>query len=209
MSFTGRSRKASDDCFSQQLRPEGVFIAQWAPGFHGPRNITIGPDDSIYATDSDRNRIVKFSLDGGVLTSWGSEGSDDGQFKNVTSVTIDPTNSKVYVADPVNSRIQVFDSNGKFLSKWSVPEWREALGFEDLVIDSERARLYASSAHLSTILVFDLEGKRLGTVTPTPPEKLEAPSAIALAKDKTACPGRRFRARVSDPSVEQVNAKPL
>jgi hypothetical protein len=65
-----------------------------------------------------------------------------------------------------------------------VPEWREAQGFEDLAIDPERARLYASSAHLTSILIFDLQGNRLGTVTPTPPEKLEAPSALALAKDK-------------------------
>jgi len=90
----------------------------------------------------------------------------------------------VYVADLLNSHTQVFDSNGKFLSKWSVPEWREPLGFEDLAIDPDRGRLYASSAHLSTILVFDLQGNRLGTVTPTPPEKLKAPSALALVKDK-------------------------
>jgi DNA-binding beta-propeller fold protein YncE len=90
----------------------------------------------------------------------------------------------VYVADLLNSHTQVFDSNGKFLSKWSVPEWREALGFEDLAIDSDKGRLYASSVHLSTIFVFDLEGNRLGTVTPTPPEKLEVSSALAMAKDK-------------------------
>ena len=29
----------------------------------------------------------------------------------------------LYVADPLNSRIQVLDSTGKFLTKWSVPEW--------------------------------------------------------------------------------------
>jgi DNA-binding beta-propeller fold protein YncE len=90
----------------------------------------------------------------------------------------------VYVADPVNSRIEVFDSNGKFLSKWSVPEWREALGFEDLAIDPDRSRLYASSAHMNSILIFDLQGNRLGTLTPTPPDKLDGPSALALAKDK-------------------------
>ena len=167
----------------QKLGPDGTFIAQWAPGFYGPRRIAIGPDDSMYVVDSGRNRIVKLSPDGQAVASWGSEGSGDGQFKAVSSVTVDPTNSKVYVADPVNSRIQVFDSNGKFLSKWSVPEWREALGFEDLAIDPARGRLYTSSAHLSTILVFDLQGNRLGTVTPTPPEKLVAPSALALVKD--------------------------
>jgi DNA-binding beta-propeller fold protein YncE len=88
------------------------------------------------------------------------------------------------VADPTNSRIQVFDSTGKFLTKWSVPEWGQRIGFEDLAVDPDRGRLYASSAHMSTILVFDLQGNRLGTVTPAPPDKLEGPSALALAKDK-------------------------
>src|SRR6476469_7841969 len=168
----------------QKLGPDGKFIAEWAPGLYGPRKIAIGPDDSIYVVDSGRNRIVKFSPDGQVLASWGSEGTGDGQFRGLTSVAVDPKTNKVYVADPIKSRIEVFDSNAKFLSKWSVPEWREPLGFEDLAIDSDNGRLYASSAHLSTIFVFDLQGNRLGAVTPTPPEKLEAPSALALAKDK-------------------------
>ena len=167
----------------RKLGPDGTFIAEWAPGLYGPRKVVIGPDNSVYVVDSGRNRIVKFSPDGQVLASWGSEGINDGQFRGVSSVAVDSTN-KVYVADPVNSRIQVFDSNGKFLSKWSVPEWREELGFEDLAIDPDRSRLYGSSAHLSAILVFDLQGNRLGTVRPTSPEKLEAPSALALAKDK-------------------------
>ena len=59
-----------------------------------------------------------------------------------------------------------------------------ARGFEDLAIDPDRGRLYASSAHMNTILVFDLQGNRIGTLTPTPPDKLDGPSGLALAKDK-------------------------
>ena len=58
-----------------------------------------------------------------------------GSSADPTSVAVDPTTNKVYVADPINSRIQVFDSNGKFLTKWSVPEWGQPAGFEDLAID--------------------------------------------------------------------------
>jgi DNA-binding beta-propeller fold protein YncE len=168
----------------QKLGPDGTLIADWTPGLYGPRKIAIGPDDSIYVVDSGRNRIVKFSPDGQILASWGSDGSGDGQFRGLSSVAVDAANNKVYVADPINSRIEVFDSNGKFLSKWSVLEWREALGYEDLAIDPDRGRLYASSAHLSAILVFDLLGNRLGALTPTPPDKLDGPSALALTKDK-------------------------
>jgi DNA-binding beta-propeller fold protein YncE len=93
-------------------------------------------------------------------------------------------NNKLYVADPLNSRIQVFDSNGKFLTKWSIPEWGQTLGFEDLAVDSQTGRLYASSAHMNSVLIFDFGGTRIGTLTPKPPEQLEGPSALALANRK-------------------------
>ena len=115
---------------------------------------------------------------------WGSNGNGDGQFNDPTSVAVDPTTNKVYVADPRNKRIQVFDSNGKFLTKWSVPEWGQPVGFEDLAIDSQTGRLYASSAHMTHVLIFDLNGTRIGSLTPKPPDKLEGPSALALANRK-------------------------
>jgi DNA-binding beta-propeller fold protein YncE len=168
----------------QKLGPDGTFIAEWAPGLYGPRRIAIGPDDSVYVVDSGRNRIVKFSPDGQVLASWGSEGSGDGQFRGVSSVAVDPGSNRVYVADPINSRIEVFDSNGKFLSRWSVPEWGKALGYEDLTIDSKAGRLYASSAHVNAVFIFDFNGTRLGSLTPTPPDQLEGPSGLALLDRK-------------------------
>ena len=167
----------------QKLGSDGTFIAKWKgpdTGFYGPRRIAVGPDDSIYVVDSGRNRIVKFSPEGQVLATWGSEGSGDGQFKGVSSVAVDPINSKVYVADPINSRIQVFDSNGRFLTKWAVPEWGKLLGLEDLAIDPKVGRLYASSAHMNAVFIFDLNGTRLGSLMPKPPDKLEGPSALAL-----------------------------
>jgi DNA-binding beta-propeller fold protein YncE len=168
----------------QKLGPNGKFIAEWAPGFYGPRRIAIGPDDSIYVVDSGDNRIVKLGPDGQVLASWGSEGSGDGQFRGLSSVAVDPTTNKVYVADPINRRIQVFDSAGRFLTKWQVPEWGQPHGFEDLAVDSKMGRLYASSANMNTVLMFDLNGTRIGSLTPKPPDKLEGPSALAFANRK-------------------------
>jgi DNA-binding beta-propeller fold protein YncE len=171
----------------QKLTPDGTFIAEWkgpAPGFYGPRRIAIGPDDSIYVVDQGHTRIVKFSPDGQVLTVWGSKGIGDGQFDDHTSVAVDATTNKVYVADPINRRIQVFDSNGKFLTKWVIPEWGRTHGFEDLAIDSKTGRLYASSANIDAVLVFDLNGNRISSLTPKPPDRLDGPSALALVNGK-------------------------
>jgi DNA-binding beta-propeller fold protein YncE len=171
----------------QKLAPDGTFIAEWKgpePGFYGPRRIAIGPDDSIYIVDQGHNRIAKFNPDGRVLAVWGTAGNGDGQFSDPTSVAVDRATNKVYVADPRNHRIQVFDDNGKFLTKWSVPEWGQPTGFEDLAIDSKVGQLYASSANMDTVFVFDLKGNRIGSLTPKQPDKLEGPSALALTDRK-------------------------
>jgi DNA-binding beta-propeller fold protein YncE len=171
----------------QKLAPDGTFIAEWKGpdvGFYGPRRIAIGPDDSVYVVDQGRTRIVKFSPDEDVLSSWGSKGSGDGQFDDPTSVAVDSTSGRAYVADPINKRIQVFDQNGKFLTKWVIPEWGRPAGFEDLAIDSKAGRLYGSSANMDTVLVFDLNGTRIGSLRPKPPDKLDGPSALALVDRK-------------------------
>jgi DNA-binding beta-propeller fold protein YncE len=191
---------ASKDCV-EKLMPNGDVIAEWKgpdPGFYGPRRIAIGPDNSIYVVDQGRTRIVKFSSDGQVLATWGSSGSGDGQFNDPTSVAVDPATDKVFVADPINRRIQVFDSNGTFLTKWSVLEWGKPHGFEDLAIDSDRGRLYASSANMNTILVFDVHGHRLPTLSSTVANRLEGPSAIVLAR------GKLFVLNTSSARVSQI-----
>jgi hypothetical protein len=37
---------------------------------------------------------------------------------------------------------------------------------------------------MDTVLIFDLHGTRIGSVTPKPPDKLEGPSALVLANRK-------------------------
>ena len=37
---------------------------------------------------------------------------------------------------------------------------------------------------MDSVLMFDLNGKRVGSLTPKPPDRLERPSALALANGK-------------------------
>lgn len=171
----------------QKLAPNGGFLAEWkgpAPGFYGPRKIALGPDNSVYVVDQGRTRIVRFNYDGEVLATWGSKGNGTGQFDDPTSVAIDPARNRVYVADPRNSRIQIFDNGGKFLSQWTVSEWKQPNGFEDLAVDAQSGRVYATSAHTDAVLVFHSDGKRIGHLTPKPPDKLEGATAVVLVNGR-------------------------
>ena len=51
------------------------------------------------------------------VTTWGSYGSGDGQFNYPCGVAAGP-GGLVYVADQYNNRVQVFGSDGTYLSQW-------------------------------------------------------------------------------------------
>lgn len=84
--------------------------------FNNPNTIAVDLAGTIYIVDSGDSQIKKFSPSGKLLLSWGSYGSDDGQFKNPSGIFVDK--KYVYVADTGNARIQKFDKNGNFIYKW-------------------------------------------------------------------------------------------
>jgi sugar lactone lactonase YvrE len=61
---------------------------------------------------------VSTSLDKGFtfVSMWGSFGKGNGRFDGHNDV--DPFNGRIYVADYANHRIQVFDTNGNYITKW-------------------------------------------------------------------------------------------
>jgi len=52
--------------------------------------------------------------------TWGSLGSNNGQFYNPTGMTVAFPQGNVYVADTGNSRIQEFANDDKFINKWPI-----------------------------------------------------------------------------------------
>lgn len=78
--------------------------------------------DILIADGYGNNRIAKFSPTGKFIKEWGGgpddQSTEDGKFHLPHAVQVDP-NDKVYVIDRENRRIQMFDTEGKFLSKWT------------------------------------------------------------------------------------------
>ena len=78
--------------------------------------------DVLIADGYGNNRIAKFSPAGKFIKEWGGgpddKSTEDGKFHLPHAVQVDP-NDKVYVIDRENRRIQMFDTEGKFLGKWT------------------------------------------------------------------------------------------
>jgi DNA-binding beta-propeller fold protein YncE len=86
--------------------------------FNLPTDIAFAPGGEIYVSDGYGNaRIVKFAKDGKFLLQFGKRGTGPGEFGMPHNVQVD-AKGRVYVSDRDNQRVEVFDSNGEFLSQW-------------------------------------------------------------------------------------------
>jgi DNA-binding beta-propeller fold protein YncE len=88
-------------------------------GFNEPTGLAFGRNGDFFVSDGYKNsRVVHFSKDAEYIGQWGKKGTGDGEFNLVHDVAIDKQ-GRVYVADRNNARVQVFDQDGKFLTKWT------------------------------------------------------------------------------------------
>jgi DNA-binding beta-propeller fold protein YncE len=134
--------------------------------FNLPTDVAFGPNGDVYVSDGYGNaRVVKYSRDGKFLLEWGTRGQGPGEFGLPHNVVTD-RQGRVYVSDRDNQRIQVFDSNGKFLSQWAGTG-----GISGLFLTKDQ--------HIWTGgIVRDLDGKPLGQLSGT---GTAAPHGVAVA----------------------------
>jgi DNA-binding beta-propeller fold protein YncE len=86
--------------------------------FQRPTDVAWDAAGNIYVADGYGNaRVAKFDKHGKFIKSWGSKGTETGQFDTVHGIAID-AQGNVYVADSGNKRIQVFDSDGTFKTQF-------------------------------------------------------------------------------------------
>ena len=136
----------------------GVKNQAGAPGapFNRPTRAVLSGSGEIFVGDGyGQNRVHRFTADGELITSWGSDGSGPGQFNLPHDVTVDSDN-KVYVMDRENNRCQIFDVDGNYLS-----EWANVPGPNDAIIDDDGV-MHIATGH-EGVHVMSLDGKLIGT----------------------------------------------
>jgi len=96
----------------------GMPLILRAP-FNQPTGIALGPSGELFVSDGYANFLVhKFSPDGELLKTWGAPGTGPGQFALPHNIGVD-RHGTVYVCDRENDRIQLFDSEGEFVTMWT------------------------------------------------------------------------------------------
>ena len=117
---------------------DGTFLNAWGEGlFTRPHGITIGPDDSIYLTDDMGHTVRKFTTDGRLLMTLGTQGKPSdtgatsvdyrtirraaGPFHYPTNLAI-AANGDLYITDGYgNARVHRFSADGKLRQSWGEP----------------------------------------------------------------------------------------
>src|SRR5215207_3815430 len=108
---------ASSGVGSSGAESDYKFLRKWTVPF-SPAGLAL--DDvtgSIYVSNYANNSIQKFNSNGTFLSTWGTQGSANGQFNHPYGVAADGSGN-VFVSDYDNHRIQKFNSNGTFLTTW-------------------------------------------------------------------------------------------
>lgn len=155
----------------QKFTADGEFITKWGSFGEGdgqfivPYGICVDKNGCVYVADAWNCRVQKFSADGEFLLKWGSYGSEDGQFGSEESEEMGPTDLEVdsegniWVVDCGNFRIQKFDSEGNFLSKFSVG----AFPFRITVDCANNIYTLAGLEEAMRIMKFNSEGDLIKT----------------------------------------------
>ena len=97
--------------------------ADWQGGgiFNRPTDVAVHPETGdLFVSDGYGNsRIHKFDHEGKHVKSWGSPGTDQGEFSLPHNITMLGT-EKVVVCDRENFRLQVFTTDGEFVDQWHI-----------------------------------------------------------------------------------------
>ncbi len=151
------------------------FVSVWGvayfgdnPGplqMFGPRDIVLGPDGTLWVSDTGNKRLINYTKNGDFIRSVGQGGTGSGQLNEGVGLAFDATGG-LLVADTWNARIERFGAD--FQSATSFPAgWtsKDAIHKPYLAVLSD-GRIVASEPAKGYLMLFDRTGTPLGTWKP-------------------------------------------
>ena len=158
-----------------------------APGYLSSVSaVVVAPNGDIYVADGHgpgtNDRIVKFSKDGKLLTTWGKHGKGPGEFDTPHGIALDSA-GRVYVADRSNNRIQIFTPDGKFIAEWKQfgrPS-DVAIGKDDMIyVADSQSDEKTNPGFKQGIRVGSAKDGKVTAFIPEPSAEIGAPEGIGV-----------------------------
>ncbi len=144
-----------------------------APFEDKPHAATVAPDGTLWVLDAPRHQFQIFAPDGTYLESWGTPGSEPGEFNfpsraeaNRTAVDVAfDRDGSFYVSDPGNFRIQKFGPDRSFLAAWgSEGDGDGQFLWPGQIEIDDQGRVYVLDGDRTDVQVFDREGTFLSAI---------------------------------------------
>jgi DNA-binding beta-propeller fold protein YncE len=152
-----------------EMTLDGKEVREWGKGLGtGPEQFTHPlsccvdrKQEYVYIVEfgSKNDRCQKFKADGTYVKGWGTFGTDPGQFRRASGVTVMP-DGRIVIADAVNHRIQIFDAEGTLLTFFGTQGTAPGeLNFPYDVASDSKGRLFIAEFNNHRVSVFEPDGK--------------------------------------------------
>jgi DNA-binding beta-propeller fold protein YncE len=176
----------------QVFDEQGVFIRSWTiPETENgtPTDIVFHEDGRVLVPDTHNSRVLEFTMDGALLTQWGSFGTATDQFIYPTGLSLGAS-GEFFLSEYGTGaeRVHVFDSERRFLRQWgshgeATGEFNRAMA----IGCNQRGEVLVADTANHRVQVFDADGSWLRTIGEpgTAPGQLKYPHDMAIGPDDT------------------------
>ncbi|MCC6629333.1 MAG: NHL repeat-containing protein, partial [Chloroflexi bacterium] len=105
------------DITAQEVRPLLGEAVAGAKPLDDARSLVASADGRLYIVETGTKQVIVLDNQGKEVRRWGGPGQGDGQFEEPVAVAVDPTGN-VHVLDAQRNSVQVFSTEGRFLSTY-------------------------------------------------------------------------------------------
>jgi uncharacterized protein (TIGR03663 family) len=159
----------------QHLSADGAVLNVWGSfgdvnagavqdgAFNEPWDVAVGPDGSVYVSDTWNHRVQKFNADGTFVKKWGifGQGETPESFWGPRGLTVDGL-GRVYVMDTGNKRVVIFDADGNYITQFGTAGFGEGQFDEPVGIALDlQGNVYITDTWNQRVQVFSPSPDRL------------------------------------------------